>query len=132
MKRLPLLVAYLILGGGILYAQEDLPPPSSHPNWRDSSELPDAGGYYHIIKHRYDLSNYIIEPDLMLSVGQGAVNIGISPYIGYRVWKNLYVGGGLTYFFTDFRNIGYTDVTGATHYANASWQTFGAGVYLQY
>ncbi len=116
-----------------LKAQDDeLPPPSSHPRY----EMPDQseGQNHNFLPHhkKPDLSNYIIEPDLNLSFIQGGFNVGASPYFGYRLWKNLYGGAGVTYIYTGFRNIGYEDVTGLTHYTNAAWHTYGGGIFLQY
>jgi hypothetical protein len=132
MRKIVLLIPLFALSCSLLQAQDDdMPAPSSHPKPQEY-ELPGTDGYVHSSKHKIDLSNYIIEPDLQLAIGSGAVNVGISPYIGYRVWKNLYAGGGLTYLFTDFNNIGYADISGGIHYTNAYWHTFGGGVFLQY
>jgi len=123
----------IILSSAILSAQEDeLPPPSSHPK-SEVPDMPNQQSFHGFGKgKKIDISNYIIEPDLNISFMQGGFNIGASPYVGYRLWKNLYGGGGVTYIYTGFRNIGYEDVSGLTHYTNASWHTFGGGVFLQY
>lgn len=91
-------------------------------------------------KKKVDLSKFIIEPNFNLSIGQGRIDFGLSPYVGYQIWapkKNatgggLYAGGGLTYFYTGFRNIQFTDNMGRIYPTNANWHTFGGGVFLQY
>ena len=133
MKKLLLFISLLVFSSVILNAQDDqLPPPSSHPK-PETSGLPDQSGFHSFGKgKKADLSNYIIEPGLNISFMQGGFNVGASPYVGYRLWKSLYAGGGVTYIYTGFRNIGYADAVGSIHYANASWHTFGGGVFLQY
>ena len=133
MKKLFLALSIVAFASVNLYAQDDeLPPPRSHPK-SDGYTLPGQQQTPLIAKtKKVDLSNYIIEPDLNLSFIQGGFNVGASPYVGYRLWKNLYAGGGVTYIYTGFRNIGYQDVSGLVHYTNASWHTFGGGVFLQY
>ena len=134
MIKIWLVLSVLILSAPFLKAQDDeLPPPSSHPKLQ-TYDLPDQPQAFHNIgkSKKVDLSNYIIEPDLVVSFIQGGFNVGASPYVGYRLWKNLYGGGGVTYIYTGFRNIGYADAMGSVHYTNASWHTFGGGVFLQY
>jgi len=134
MKKLAVFLSFFILFTALLKAQDDeLPPPSPHPK-PQTYDLPDQPQTFHAIKKapKVDLSNYIIEPDLIVSFIQGGFNVGASPYLGYRVWKNLYAGGGVTYIYTGFRNIGYADAVGSVHYTNANWHTFGGGAFLQY
>jgi hypothetical protein len=133
MKKLLLFLWVFIFSVGALLAQDDeLPPPSSHPK-PETFTLPGQPSYPVLGKNKKtDLSNYIIEPDLIVSFIQGGYTVGASPYVGYRLWKNLYGGGGLTYMYTGFKNIGYQDAAGTVHYTNASWNTLGGGVFLQY
>jgi len=132
MKRILMLFFLLAFSSVILKAQDDeLPPPSSHP--QAEIGLPGQQGFHQYTKKKtIDLSNYLIEPGLHLSFMQGGFNIGVSPYLGYRVWKNLYAGAGVTYLYTGYHNIGYPDASGAIHYTNASGNTYGGGVLLQY
>jgi hypothetical protein len=133
MLRVALVFLTLTLSFGILRAQEDdMPAPSSQPK-TDSSFLIVDKGHSGLSKyHKRDLSQYLIEPDISLAIFNAGVNVGISPYLGHKIAKNLYAGGGLTYMYTGFKNIPYQDATGATHFNNASWHTFGGGAYLQY
>ncbi|MDB5284409.1 MAG: hypothetical protein JWO06_3484 [Bacteroidota bacterium] len=128
MKKIFLMLG-IVFAFNLLQAQDDdLPAPSSKPK-TDETLLP---GQHPLGKHRKDLSKYIIEPDFNFAVISGGISVGLSPNVGYNVWKGLYVGGGPTYIYTGYKNIGFTDVAGGTHYANAKWQTFGGGVFLQY
>jgi hypothetical protein len=133
MKKLLLVFFLFIFSGAVLMAQDDeLPPPSPNPK-PDNFVLPGQQGFQGFKNERQrKLSDYIIEPNLLLSFIPGGVDVGVSPYLGHRLWKNLYGGAGLTYMYTGFKNIGYQDATGSTHYTNASWNTFGGGAYLQY
>ena len=134
MKKLGLFLSLFILSSAMVMAQdEELPPPSPHPKPL-TYDLPGQQQPFHGFgkSQKVDLSNYIIEPDLIVSFIQGGFNVGASPYVGYRLWKNLYGGGGVTYIYTGFRNIGYADALGSVHYTNASWHTLGGGAFLQY
>ena len=127
MKRFLLVLGVVVWSCAFLKAQDDeLPPPSSHP-YADQTGVHGSGK-----NKKRDLSNYIIEPDLAVSFIQGGYNLGVSPYFGYRLWKNLYGGAGVTYMYTGFKNIGYQDASGSVHYTNASWNTAGGGLFLQY
>lgn len=138
----------LAFSATFLHAQDDdLPPPSSKPKQQEREEKnlpPDEefrgfkGG-----KKKVDLSKFIIEPNFVFSVGQGMIDLGLSPYVGYKVWEpkkakasagntGLFVGGGVTYRYTGFRNIEFVDNSGLRYYANANWHTYGGGVFAQY
>ncbi|MBL7778415.1 MAG: hypothetical protein JNK66_09000 [Chitinophagales bacterium] len=140
MKKLfPLMLLFAVLSAT---AQDDeLPPPSSKPQTQGNQRPPDGDFQGFTTKKKVDLSKFIIEPNFNLSIGQGRIDVGLSPYVGYRVWEpnkkrgtgiGLYAGGGLTYFYTGFRNIQFTDNTGKSYFANANWHTFGGGAFLQY
>ena len=132
MKRFLMLLVLLAFSSAVLKAQDDeLPPPSSHPQ-PQTIDLTGKQNIHLNTGKKVDLSNYLIEPGLHVSFMQGGFNIGVSPYLGYRIWKNLYAGAGLTYLYTAYRNIGYADAGGAVHYTNASGHTYGGGVFFQY
>jgi hypothetical protein len=121
-------------------AQDDLPPPTSKPGGRNEAPtMPDEDFQGFKPKKKIDLSKFIIEPNFNLSFGQGRIDFGIAPYVGYQVFEQkkgaaegLYVGGGFTYFYTGFRNLRFTDGTGRSYTANANWHTYGGGVFVQY
>lgn len=142
-KKFLLLALFAVVTCLAFGQDDDLPPPSSKPDQRqDDSNLPpkdnDFKGFKS--KKKVDLSKFIIEPNFNLSIGQGRIDFGLSPYVGYQVWQpqkqdgtGLYLGGGLTYFYSGFKNIAFTDPTGSrVYYANANWHTFGGGVFAQY
>ena len=133
MKKLLLAFFLFIFSGAVLMAQDDeLPPPSPNPK-PDNFVLPGQQGFQGFKNEKQrKLADFIIEPNLLVSFIPGGYDLGVQPYLGHRIWKNLYGGAGLTYMYTGFKNIGYQDVTGLTHYTNASWNTFGGGAYLQY
>jgi hypothetical protein len=138
-KKILLLLSSLFISANILLAQDDeLPPPSSRPRsdsaQRAEQNLPKADDFSGFKpKKKVDLSKFIIEPNFNLSISQGRIDAGLSPYVGYNVWKGLCVGGGITYFYTGFSGIVITDVTGQTlGSAKANFHTYGGGVFLQY
>jgi hypothetical protein len=137
-KFLPFL--FIVLAANALWAQDDdLPPPSSNPKSdsvvRREQNLPkpeDFQGFKD--KKKVDLSKFLIEPNFNLSIAPGRIDAGLSPYVGYNVWKGLCVGGGITYFYTGFNGITITNaVTGqALGTAKANFHTYGGGVFVQY
>lgn len=136
MKKAFLLSSFLVLGVGILCAQDDeLPPPSSKPRVQDSTYSKRKGDEFRGFKRhkKVDLSKFIIEPNFNFSIGNGRIDAGLSPYVGYNVWKGLCVGGGITYFYTGFPNIDVTDQLGRpVGTAKARFHTYGGGVFAQY
>ena len=131
MKKIIVLLG-IVFAFNLIQAQDDnLPAPSSKPK-PEKPVMPNEQ-FHGFGKHKGpDLSKWIIEPDFNFAVITGGISVGLSPNIGYNVWKGLFVGGGLTYIYTGYKNIGFTDNIGGTHYANAQWHTFGGGVFLQY
>lgn len=140
MKKFVLLISSLLLiSTTVLVAQDDeLPPPSSKPQSdsakQEAQSLPKSEDFEGFKpKKKVDWSKFIIEPNFNLSISQGRVDAGLSPYFGYNVWKGLCVGGGITYFYTGFNGITITDVTGRTvGSAKANFHTYGGGVFVQY
>ncbi|HWB64958.1 MAG TPA: hypothetical protein VG603_15680 [Chitinophagales bacterium] len=133
MGRLFILFMAVMLASGAVMAQDDaLPPPSSHPQ-QEAPQLPGLPNKSALGKKpKIDLSDYIIEPNFDFGMFQSGINVGFSPYVGHRVWKNFFAGAGVTYLYTGFKNIGYTDFNGEVHRTNAYWHTFGGGVFAQY
>jgi len=139
-----------MLTANLLLAQDDeLPPPTSKPNTEAQPEntppsittKPDEDFKGFTKPKKVDLSKFVIEPNPVFSLSQHRIDLGLSPYVGYQVFSpkhakddgvGLYAGGGITYFYTGFRNIGFTDQTGKVYYANAKYHTYGGGVFLQY
>ncbi|HWB64825.1 MAG TPA: hypothetical protein VG603_15015 [Chitinophagales bacterium] len=138
MKKLLLLLPLLFMLGQVTFAQDDdLPPPSSKPNQNTETPAqpgPDDSQNFQGFKakKKVDLSKFIIEPDFNFYIYGNMIDLGVSPYVGYNVWKGLFVGGGVTYLYTGYHNIGFTDASGRVYYANANYHTFGGGVFAQY
>jgi hypothetical protein len=143
-KKLLFLTVLFALTGPFLFAQDDeLPPPTSKPKtdyndskYSNNNKVDTAqaiNGFQGFSKHKkLDLSKFIIEPDFNFNISGDEVDLGLSPYVGYKVWKELYLGGGFTYLYTGFRNIQFQDASGRTYYANAKYNTYGGGVLVQY
>jgi hypothetical protein len=136
-KKLFLLLPLFAFAINLSAQDDELPPPSSKPKTTDAPKQDDTKQDGKDFKgfqkpKKLDLSKFIIEPNFNFAIGQDRIDVGVSPYVGYKLWKELYGGGGITYFYTGFRNIPFTDYSGRTYYANANWHTFGGGVFLQY
>ncbi|MCS6819513.1 MAG: hypothetical protein RMJ53_02725 [Chitinophagales bacterium] len=114
--------------------KDDVPPPPQPENKKDKFKTFNSG------KRKVDFSKFIIEPNFILSLGANQFHIGVSPYVGYRVWQpkkskpgsndGLYLGGGFTYYYTRFNleySDGFTVVTG-----RPKFHTYGGGVFAQY
>ena len=72
MKRFLLVLGVVVWSCAFLKAQDDeLPPPSSHP-YADQTGVHGSGK-----NKKRDLSNYIIEPDLVVCVIKGGYNQGV-------------------------------------------------------
>ncbi|MBL0310286.1 MAG: hypothetical protein IPP77_11620 [Bacteroidetes bacterium] len=136
MKKLLLLFVVALIGTNVSFAQDDeLPPPSSKPQIQDTSyRSRNTDGFRSFKKKKkIDLSKFIIEPNFNFSIGQGRIDAGLSPYVGYNVWKGLCLGGGITYFYTGFSGIIVTDAFGnQVGSAKARYHTYGGGVFAQY
>ncbi len=81
-------------------------------------------------KKKFDFSNIIIEPNIQFSYSNSQINFGLAPYVGYRVWKNLYAGAGISYFYTGVRGTATTSV--GVRNVTANFHTYGGGAFLQY
>jgi hypothetical protein len=135
-KFLLLLPVFAFIANIALAQGDELPPPSSkpQPEPQQSATMPDDGKTFQGFSKskKVDWSKFIIEPDFYFNMGGNEIDLGFSPYVGYNVWKGLCVGGGVTYFYTGFTGLQFTDPSGRTYTANASWNTFGGGVFVQY
>lgn len=80
-------------------------------------------------KKKFDLSKFIIEPNINFAIYNGGIDIGLSPYFGYKVWKELYVGVGITYLYSGRT---YQSPIDPNVQAKANYHTYGGGVFLQY
>jgi hypothetical protein len=139
-KKFLLLIPMLVFVAGSVLAQEDeLPPPSSKPKSETppantNTNSPDPGTFQGFSKpKKVDFSKFIIEPDFTFNIGQGRIDVGVSPLVGYNVWKGLCVGGGFVYLYTGFNGLQITSGSGAVvGTAKASYQTYGPAFLLQY
>lgn len=139
LKKLITLLAFVVVAGATAFAQDDdLPPPSSKPKQteqqNDGQTAPDPKNFKGFGKNKFDISKFLIEPIINLSISQYRIDAGFSPSIAYRVfqpknvnprWGNtgLFVGGGVTYYYTQINE-------GRGFKYNV--QTYGAGPLIQY
>ncbi len=148
MKKILLLIPAFIFAANILVAQDDdLPPPSSKPKKEeakkdDQKPPPDPNDFEGFKKKKkVDWSKFIIEPNVNLSILPGSIDLGLSPYVGYKVFETekskangsgtgLFVGGGIVYRFTQY-NV-QTDYNGALVNGKGRFHTYGGGAFLQY
>ncbi len=138
MKKLLLLLSVFVFAGNTLFAQDDdLPPPSSKPDQtdtrREDQRPPNTNNFKGFGKDKkFDISKFIIEPIVNLSISQYQAEVGFSPSIGYRVWQaknvnprwgntGLFLGIGVTYRYNHFND-------GLKY----NFQTYGAGPLIQY
>jgi hypothetical protein len=130
--------------------EDDLPPPSpkvkkSEGDWKpaetpEKTEKKDEFKPFSK-KKKLDLSKFIIEPNFVFSIGNNVVNLGLSPYVGYRIWEpknvkagsmqGLYAGAGITYFYTNLSGF-YLEYNSQRYPLAAKFHTYGGGVFLQY
>lgn len=142
MKKIFVLLSFLVFTGTALWAQDDdLPPPSSKPyqteeeKKQDDQTPPDPKNFKGFDKpKKFDMSKLLIEPIVNLSISQYRLDAGFSPSVAYRVfqpknanpkWGNtgLFVGGGITY--------SYTRINEGNGF-KYNFQTYGGGPLIQY
>lgn len=143
-KKLLLLFSVLVMAGNVAFAQDDdLPPPSSKPEQttepRNDQRPPANNNFKGFGKSKFDISKFIIEPIVNLSISQYRLDIGFAPSVGYRVWQSktlgerwgntgLFLGAGVSYFYTGVTT--YRPVGNGTTRVNL--QTYGGGPLIQY
>jgi hypothetical protein len=129
LQKFLLSFSLLLFSFCFLQAQDDdKPAPFRRPEQSYSRDTvnPNAPVKGFEPKKKLDLSKFIIEPNIQLSFGSGYVNLGLSPYVGYQIWKGLYGGGGVTYLYTR------TNYTDQSYKEIGNYHTYGGGVFLQY
>jgi hypothetical protein len=141
--KLLFFIAGLLLTASVVSAQDDdLPPPTSKPK-SEQGKKPDEEFVGFKPKKKIDLSKFIIEPNFNFSIGQGRIDAGLAPYVGYKVFEpknvkgnagnvGLFVGGGVTYFYTGFTGIQVMQGSQVIGKMSANFHTYGGGVFLQY
>jgi hypothetical protein len=138
-----LLIAGTLLVTNMLMAQDDdLPPPTSNPKHEEGKK--DEENFQGFKpKKKVDLSKFIIEPNFNFSIAQGRIDAGLAPYVGYKVFEpknvkgkagnvGLFVGGGVTYFYTGFTGIQVLQGSQVIGTMKANFHTYGGGVFVQY
>jgi hypothetical protein len=78
-------------------------------------------------KKKFDMSKLFIEPVFDFFIEGGEVQFGLMPTVGYKVWKNLYIGGSIKY---NMIYVSHWDGTPAT--PSITEQVYGGGPLVQY
>ncbi len=137
MKKLVAFIALFVMVCNVVLAQnDDLPPPSSKPPQSDDQKPPADGDFKGFTKpKKVDLSKFIIEPIVNLSISQYQAEVGFSPSVGYRVFQpknvnprlgsntGLFIGGGIVYRYNHFN-----EGNGLKY----NLQVYGGGPLIQY
>ncbi len=117
----------LILAIGSVSAQDDdKPAPFKRPesSYARDTVNPDSNIKSLQPKKKFDIGNLLIEPNIQLYLSSGYYQFGFMPSIGYKTWKNLYLGGSINY------NLAYYP-----NYFNnlsANVQVYGGGPFAHY
>ncbi|MBS1596234.1 MAG: hypothetical protein JST90_18120 [Bacteroidetes bacterium] len=124
--------AVLLLSVVSVQAQDDdKPAPYKRPEQsysRDtvSSDLGKTSSFSP--KKKFDIEKLLIEPNIQLFFANNYYQFGLMPSLGYKTWKNLYVGGSLNY---NLQYVPHVDGPG-TNSPHASVQVYGGGPFVHY
>ncbi|MCW3124927.1 MAG: hypothetical protein JWO03_585 [Bacteroidetes bacterium] len=125
------LVVMLVTASASLWAQDDdKPAPYKRPEQsysRDtvSSDIGKTKSF--APKKKFDVSKLLIEPNIQLFFSSNYYQFGLMPSLGYKTWKNLYLGGSINY------NLQYVPhIDGTSSSPHASVQVYGGGPFIHY
>jgi hypothetical protein len=126
-----ILVFLLLVTGISAFAQDDdKPAPYKRPTndyYRDTVSYDQAKVNSFQPKKKFDVSKLFVEPVFNFYLDGNEVQFGLMPAIGYKVYKNLYVGGSIKY------NIIYVShLDGTTATPSVTEQVYGGGPLIQY
>lgn len=133
-------IAFLFLGISLLLTvrlwgqEDDRPAPKRLTEGKAFSEktaIPEKFTPFKK-KKKFDLDKLLVEPAVGFGVSQNYFNINLRPYVGYNVWKGLYVGGGITFMYARFNKYFEIPTTTGVRYENYVDQVVGGGIFLQY
>jgi hypothetical protein len=79
-------------------------------------------------KKKFDISKLLIEPNIQLFFSSNYYQFGQQPSVGYKTWKNLYLGGSINY---NLQYVPHVDGPG-TASPHASIQVYGGGPFVHY
>jgi hypothetical protein len=110
---------------------DDKPAPYKRPTDAYSRDTVNSNGYslktFQEAKKKFDMSKLFIEPVFNFYLDGNEVQFGLMPAVGYKVYKNLYIGGTLKY---NLIYVSHWDGTSAT--PSVTEQVYGGGPLIQY
>lgn len=122
----------LLCVSAILRAQDDdKPAPYKRPEQSYSKDTvsTDFGKTNSFTpKKKFDIEKLLIEPNVQLFFASNYYQFGLMPSLGYKTWKNLYLGGSLNY---NLQYVPHIDGPG-TNSPHASIQVYGGGPFAHY
>ncbi len=125
------LVVILTGASASLLAQDDdKPAPYKRPEQSYSKDTvsSDIGQTKSFApKKKFDMNKLLIEPNIQLFFSSNYYQFGFMPSIGYKTYKNLYLGGSINY------NLQYVPhIDGTNTSPHASVQVYGGGPFAHY
>jgi hypothetical protein len=127
-KCIALILGMLVATIQVSAQEEDKPRTFRRPTTSYSQDTvsPDLKNGSFTRKKKFDIDKLLIEPNIQFYLDRGGIQFGLLPSVGYEVYKNLYVGGSLTYNLNYF----YGDVK--TGRPSQSTQYYGGGPFIHY
>ncbi|NNC93979.1 MAG: hypothetical protein HKN92_00345 [Chitinophagales bacterium] len=74
---------------------------------------------------KFNWDKVTIEPNFAFAFSSNQLYLGLAPYVGYEVAKKFYMGPGIIYYYTRFKNVQPLDL-------DVNMHTIGGGVFAQY
>ena len=128
--RFFVLVVMLVSASMSLLAQDDdKPAPYKRPEQsysRDTVNADAAKVKSFTPKKKFDIEKMLIEPNIQLFFSSNYYQFGLQPSIGYKTYKNIYLGGSINY------NLQYVPHIDGGNGPHASVQVYGGGPFIHY
>jgi hypothetical protein len=116
----------LVLGLTVSAQEDDKPAPYKRP---DQTYKPDTTDGFRSFapKKKIDYDKFLLGPMFQAFFTNNYYQFGIMPSLGYKVWKELYVGGTINY---SIEYVPHYDGTSAS--PSATLQVYGGGPFVHY
>ena len=130
-KLFAVVLVFVTASGSLRAQEDDKPAPYKRPEQsysRDtvSSELGQTKSF--APKKKFDIQKMLIEPNIQLFFASNYYQFGLMPSIGYKTYKNIYLGGSINY---NLQYVPHIDGPG-TNSPHASVQVYGGGPFIHY
>lgn len=125
------LVLLLVVSVAAVAQDDDKPAPYKRPEQsysRDTVSTDFGKTNTFTPKKKFDIEKLLIEPNIQLFFASNYYQFGLMPSLGYKTWKNLYLGGSLNY---NLQYVPHVDGPG-TNSPHASIQVYGGGPFAHY